>query len=126
MTANLVRSPCLSVCVISDTCYDDMDFDVMRYLSESSRPCLHAQTVHICTLIDVFVLSCLLYIQNLTPRKLMSYYTAQQTVHEALSQCCFNVGPTSTETAGQHQNNIGSTYRVCWGCGRHQCSILWV
>ena len=33
--------------------------------------------------------------------------------HKALSQCCFNVGPTS-KTVGQHQNNIGLMPRVCW------------
>ena len=32
---------------------------------------------------------------------------------EALSRCCFNVGPTS-KTAVQHLNRIGSTSRVCW------------
>ena len=33
--------------------------------------------------------------------------------HEALAQCCFNVVTTS-KTAGQHKNNIGSMPRVCW------------
>ena len=33
--------------------------------------------------------------------------------HEALSQCCFIAGPPS-KTMGQHQNNSGTTPRVCW------------
>ena len=33
--------------------------------------------------------------------------------HETLTQCCFDVGPTS-KTVGQHQSNIGSMSRVCW------------
>ena len=32
--------------------------------------------------------------------------------HGALTQCCFNVGPSSS-TSAQHYNNIGSTTRVC-------------
>ena len=32
--------------------------------------------------------------------------------HEALNQCCFNVGPPST-TLTQHSNNIGSMPRIC-------------
>ena len=32
--------------------------------------------------------------------------------HEMLTQCCFDVGSTS-KTVGKHQNNIGSTSRVC-------------
>ena len=33
--------------------------------------------------------------------------------HQALTQCCFNVGPPSL-TAGQHWNNIGATTRRRW------------
>ena len=35
--------------------------------------------------------------------------------HEALSHCCFMVGPTS-KTMALHWNNIGSMSRVCWVC----------
>ena len=33
--------------------------------------------------------------------------------HETMTQCWFDVGPSST-TLAQHQTNIGSTSRACW------------
>ena len=43
-----------------------------------------------------------------------STHTAAYTSkHEAMTQCCFDVGPTS-KPAGQHQNSIVSMPRVCY------------
>ena len=33
--------------------------------------------------------------------------------HGTFIQCCFDVGPASW-TMGQHQNNVGYTFLVCW------------
>ena len=38
--------------------------------------------------------------------------------HEALTQCCFNVGPVPL-AMGQYWNSIGSNPRVCWA--PHRC-----
>ena len=45
--------------------------------------------------------------------------SAQQT--QTLTQCCCNVGPTST-TLAQHYSNIESMSRVCWVCTMTLCS----
>ena len=47
-------------------------------------------------------------------RRLLDSEWMPPSKHEALTQCCFDVGPPSS-TAGQHQSSIGSMPRVCWG-----------
>ena len=60
--------------------------------------------------------------------KIFSFVRVKQTrsdymyQHETLSQCWFNVGPSST-TLAQHWTSIGSMSRVFWVCMCHYATV---